>query len=571
MRRLALTAAASILLLGAARPETVDYRLGLELQPADAPPVATVEMRFRGDADGETRLELPNEWASGRELWRYVYDVQVSGAQAREDGPAVRVLTHRPNAKVTVRYRIRTAYEADPVGKDGNPYKGPLIRPQWMALLGDFAFATPEGREHQPATFRWGRTPKDWKLASDLEHGRKDRPMTVQDIVTSATFAGPALTVVERPISGGVLRYVAIPNESYPAEAFADQLARVVSAERAFWNDVTGPYLVGFVPLVPSPGNRSSGGTGRGDAFVLYATPGLAEQLRWTVAHEHTHTWIAARTGRQESGAQQMATGWFSEGFSDFYMVRTLTRAGEITPAEAVARLDGMLTGYDANPLREAPGSRIVADYWKDRNAQKLPYQRGALLALKWDEAIRQKTGGKADLDDVILQMRDHYQRFPGGKGPDVVTGIVSAAWVKAQIDLRPEIARYADGGALVDLPEQLFDGCVDMRLTVTPAFDAGFDYAGSFEGKVVKGVRARGPAWNSGLRDGMRIDKVDLKAGDMTREVVLVVRPARGGKARTIRFWPYGDKDVETRRLQLAHGLSGEALAACGRRIGGL
>lgn len=571
MHRLALTAAASFLLLGAARPQSVDYRLGLELQAAGTPPVALVEMRFRGDADGETRLELPNEWASARELWRYVYDVQVSGAQAREDGPAVRVLTHKPNARLIVRYRVRSAYDADPVGKDGNPYKGPLIRPEWMALLGEFAFATPEGRDHLPATFRWSRIPKSWRIASDLEHGGMGRPMTVQDVTNSATFAGPGLSVVERPISGGTLRYVSIPSEGYPPEAFADRIARVVSAERAFWNDVTGPYLVGFTPLIPSPGNRSSGGTGRGDAFVLYATPGQDETLRWTIAHEHTHTWIAARTGRQESGAQQMATAWFSEGFSDFYMVRTLALAGEITPAEAVARLDLMLTGYDANPLREAPGSRIVADYWKDRNAQRFPYQRGALLALKWDEEIRRKTGGKADLDDVVLQMRDHYQRFSAGKGPDVVTGVVSAAWVKAQVDLRPDIARYADGGALVALPEQLFDGCVDMRLTVTPAFDAGFDYAGSFEGKIVKGVRARGPAWNSGLRDGMRIERISLKAGDISREVELVVRPARGGKARAIRYWPYGDRDVETRRLQLAHGLAGEALTACGRRIGGL
>ncbi|PZQ60663.1 MAG: hypothetical protein DI570_13740 [Phenylobacterium zucineum] len=570
MRRLFLTAAAC-LLLGAARQPTVDYRLGIETQPDGAPATATVEIRFRGDADGETRLELPDQWASGRELYRYVYDLQVSGAQAREGGPAARVLSHRPNAKITVRYRLRSAYDADPVGIDGNPYKGPLIRPQWMALLGDVAFAAPEGREHLPATFRWGALPKGWRMASDLEHGRMGRSMKVRDVADSVTFAGPDLTVIERPISGGTLRYVAVPNDTYPSDAFADQIAKVVSAERAFWNDVQGPYLVGFVPLVQSPRNRSSGGTGRGDAFVLYATPGLAEQLRWTIAHEHTHTWIAARTGRQASGPEQMATAWFHEGFSDFYMVRTLMRAGTITPEEAVGKLDEALRGYDANPSRTAPAAKIVAGFWSDRNIQRLPYQRGALLALKWDDDIRRKTGGKATLDQVMLRMRDHYQQFPPGQGPDVVTGLVSAAWVVAQVDLRPDIARYADGGAPLTFPEQLFDGCLDVRVTVTPAFDAGFDYAASAVDKVVRGVRARGPAWNSGLRDGMRIEKINLKAGDTTREIEMTVRPARGGKSRQIRYWPYGDVDVETRRLQLAHGLAGDALAACGRRIGGL
>lgn len=569
MRRLALIAAA--LTMGAARPETVDYRLGLDLQPDGAPPTAAVEIRFRGDADGETRLELPDSWASGRDLHRYVYDLRISGGEVREDGPAVRVLTHRPNAKLTVRYRLRSAYEADPAGRDGNPYRGPLIRPQWTALLGEVAFATPDGREHLPATFRWGSLPKSWRVASDLEHGRMGRPMTVRDVVNSITFAGSDLTVAERPIDGGVLRYVTVPTPDYPADAFADRIARVISAERAFWNDVQGPYLVGFVPLAQSPGNRSSGGTGRGDAFVLYATPGLSDVLRWTIAHEHTHTWIAGRTGSQPSGPEQMATAWFHEGFTDFYMVRTLLRAGEVTPAEAIGRLNESLAGYDANPLRKADARRIVADYWKDRNVQRLPYQRGALLALKWDEAIRRKTGGKADLDDVMLRMRDHYQQFPHGQGPDVVTGLVSAAWVAADVDLRPDIAKYADGGAVVDLPEHLFDGCLDARVTVSPSYDSGFDHMASFETKIVKGVRRGGPAWNSGLRDGMRMTAIALKAGDLSREIVLTLRPAKGGPARTIRYWPYGDTDVETRRLQLAPGLSGEALAACGRRIGGL
>ena len=59
----------------------------------------------------------------------------------------------------------------------------------------------------------------------------------------------------------------------------------------------------------------------------------------------------------------------------------------------------------------------------------------------------------------------------------------------------------------------------------------------------------------------------------DMAREIVLTVRPARGrnARARTIRYWPYGDNDVEVREIALAFGLEGEALAACGRKIGGL
>lgn len=571
MTRAALIALAATALMGAAKAPTVDYLLGVQAQPA-GPPVLDVELTFRGDADGETRLDLPDHWASAKEAWRYVSDLRVQGAEMVEDGPAHRRLKHRPNAKITVRYRVQTAYDADPAGVDGNPYKGPLIRPDWMSLVGEFVFAAPEGRDELPATFRWGRLPKDWRVASDLEHGRMGRRMTVNDVAQSVTVGGPRLALLERPITGGTLRFAAPHGAPFEIAPFADDVAKIVSAQRAYWNDLTEPYFVAYLPLTPRPTGSSSGGTGRGDAFVLYGTPNADPQrMRWTLAHEHIHSWMPARVARRPADPEAEVY-WISEGFTEFLTARTLVRAGLATPEQAVGYWDDLLKRYEANPLKTAPNARVVSDFWTDPNAQRLPYQRGMLLALKWDEDIRRKTGGKADLDDVVLRMRDHNRQFPPQQGPDLLTGLVSAAWVVAGLDLRPDIARYVERGEAVPLPEQLFDGCLDARVTVTPAFDSGFDHMGSAEGKVVKGVRRAGPAWNSGLRDGMRITAIDLKPGDTNREIVLTVLPANGrGGARTIRYWPYGDRDIETRVLALAYGLEGEKLAACGRKIGGL
>lgn len=570
MSRVSLIVLVAAGLLGAAKAPTVDYRLGATAQ-SGAPPLLDVELRFVGDEDGETHLDLPDRFASGRDAWRHVLDLKVSGASVREDGPAHRVLTHKPRARITVRYRVSSTYDRDPAASDGNPYKGPLIRPDWFNLMGEFVFAEPRGRGRQPATFRWGRLPKGWTVASDLEHGRMGRPLTVDDVGQSLTLGGSALRVEARPISGGVLRFAAVEGGSYPIDAMADDIARIVTAQRTYWNDRDGPYFVGFTPLTSDGRARSVGGTGRGDGFALYATEGMAERLRWTMAHEHIHTWIPGRVGGM-GGADQPLRYWFSEGVTDFLTWRTMVRAGLVSPEEVVGRMDEALRGYDANPLKTAPNTRVLAEFWTTPDAQKLPYQRGAMLALKWDEDIRRKTGGRVDLDDVILRMRDHYRQFPKGQGPDVATGLVSAAWTLAGLDLRPDIARYVDRGEAISLPEQMFDGCLDTRTTVTPAFDAGFDVTASATAKIVRGVRRGGPAWTSGLRDGQRIDAIDLKLGDTSREIVLTVRPVNGrGKARTIRYWPYGDRDVEARTLALAFGLQGEALAACGRKLGGL
>lgn len=567
--RLLLVAFAALMTLGAAPEPAVEYRLGVVPQ-RDGPPLAEVEIRFRGDADGETRLALPDDWASAKDAWRFLTDLRVKGAQVSEPDPAHRVLTHRPNAKITVRYKVRTAYEADPSGGDGNPYAGPILRPGWFALLGEFVFATPVGRQQEPARFRWGRLPKGWRVASDLEHGGLGQPMTVNDLGGSISIGGANVTVTERQVPGGVLRVAGLENREQPIASLADQVAPVVAAQRAYWGDVTGPYLVAFVPLAPRERGSSSGGTGRGDAFVLYATPNAADRTLRTIAHEHLHTWIAPRLGRQASGPDQMATAWFSEGVTDFVTFRTLLRAGAADAEAVVGMMSDQLKAYDDSPARNAPSSRVVAEFWSDQHVRQLPYQQGFLLALKWDEEIRRKSGGKLDLDDVLFRMRDHYRQFAPGRGPDVETGLVSAAWVAAQLDLRPDIARHAVKGETVPLPDSFFGGCVELRAFTRPGFDSGFDHAASSNANVVRGVRRGGPAWTSGLRDGMRIQKMDLRVGDTSREIVLEVRDARG-RARTIRYWPYGDNDLETRSLVMRDDLDEAGKAACARRIAGL
>ena len=37
----------------------------------------TVEIQFAGEADGETVLHLPRQWAGSNELWRHLSDLQV--------------------------------------------------------------------------------------------------------------------------------------------------------------------------------------------------------------------------------------------------------------------------------------------------------------------------------------------------------------------------------------------------------------------------------------------------------------------------------------------------------------
>ncbi|MBW3560423.1 MAG: hypothetical protein KY449_11790, partial [Proteobacteria bacterium] len=91
-----------------------------------------VELRFTGEPDGKTRLQLPNRYGGETELWRHVTNLRVEGARARAGtGPDQRTLHHPPGGAVTVRYQIEPGYAEDPP-TGGNPYR-PIIRPSLRA------------------------------------------------------------------------------------------------------------------------------------------------------------------------------------------------------------------------------------------------------------------------------------------------------------------------------------------------------------------------------------------------------------------------------------------------------
>lgn len=561
----ALTLAATLpFLSGAKAPQPIQYQLGVEA-PAGAVPYLTVELHFRGDADGQTTLLLPDEFASGNDAWKQVSGLTVEGAQVASEAEEKRVLKHRPNARITVRYAVSSAYGHDPAAGEGNPYAGALLRPRWIAALGEFVFAAPEGRMDAPAAFKWGKTPVGWTLASDLEHGKMGRALTVGDVLESITGGGMDGKVVTQQVAGAPLRVLTLAPRLAESSLAADS-AHIIAAQRAYWNEPGEPFLIVAAPLAEKGKSRSLGGTGRGDAFLVYSSPGTETGFRWLIGHEHLHTWIDRRIG--ERPAQEGAGYWISEGFTDFVTVRTLVRSGIWTPEEGLKRWSEALAAYDASPVRTVPNAKIVEGFWTDPNLQKLPYQRGLMLALKWDEELRKSSQGRLDFDDVLLSMRDRRRAYPTEK---TVTddALLDAAWGVGKMNLRADVARYAVRGDVVTLPDTLFGGCVDVVTKVSPAFDAGFDYAGSFKTKVVQGALRPGPAWNSGLRNGMKLEGWSIRPGDTTAQIELKVVESKGRK-RTIRYWPYGDADTSVRSLSLRARMTDAEKAACAKVIGG-
>lgn len=558
--------AAALLAAGGARAAEapVAYRLSPVMQGGALSALA-VEVAFQGDADGETRLDLPDHWAEGEDLSRLVTQLQVQGATlAPGTGPA-RVLRHRPGAPIRVSYRFAVTGEP---GRDH--LKGePVVRPTWFMAHGEAIFAAPAGRQAAPARFAWGPRPAGWTLVSDLDHLAR-RPGRVSDIAESVMVGATELKVVERRLGRAPLRVAVLGSWPSPPERLADMAARIMIAEHALWRDQPQPFLITVTPLAGGEGGSySSTGSGKGDAFAIESTTNRdPAQDPHFLAHEYMHSWIANQLGGLPE-KDEARDYWFSEGFTDFYATRVLLASGVWSLEDYVARYNEVLTRYDGSPARNFTADQVMAVFWSDQDAQQSPYDRGRLLAVTWDRAVREASGGRLSLDDVMRRQRDAVRTGAAkGTGAALFPTLLNA--VAPEIPVRADLERHVTRGETVRLQPGALGACLAISSQQVPVFDRGFDGAKSGQTGIITGVDPAGPAYAAGLRDGMkRLGREGGTEGDS--RVPIGYRVAGpDGAPRLIRYLPQGKASFDLQVVSVLPDLSAAQRAACVKDLSG-
>ncbi len=147
------------------------------------------------------------------------------------------------------------------------------------------------------------------------------------------------------------------------------------------------------------------------------------------VSHEFFHAWNVKRMRPITLGPfdyeNEVYTSslWIAEGFTSYYDDLTLSRAGLITEEEFLENLSKQIETVETTPGRLVqPLADSSFDSWiklyrpseNSKNTTINYYPKGAIVALLLDTEIRNATGGKRSLDDV---MRLCYQRYSGESG----------------------------------------------------------------------------------------------------------------------------------------------------------
>lgn len=458
-----------------AQPPDAAYVFSLRPQG----PAVAVTLTTRARDTGTTDFTLDESWGGvsghGKEITE-ISAADASGTALTVDRASDHawIVTSAPGQAITVTYLLR-----EPPGRAAasshNDYRT-TIRPDLFLMIGNLGLLHPthlDGPTPRTYTLTWrGFDEEGWRTISSFGPGPGPATVTVPpDRFRNALLMAGSIRVHERTLRGTRVAFsIHGRNWAFEDELLVDLGMRVITAERAFFNDFSDPfYLVTLVPTPKAaPGSFSLGGTGLTNCFALFCNSDMTlghgsrhePQVKRLLAHEYFHNWNG---GKIRLEAPEGAAYWFSEGFTDFYARRLLLRARLFTPEEFTADLNSALSRYDASPVKNAPNDRVVAEFWKDRNVSDLPYNRGGLIALAIDEKIRQTSGGARTLDDVV---KDLVGRAAAGEPALTPEAFFALIEKHTTAEFAGAIRTSIIDGADVPVP----DHTTEPALTLTPS-----------------------------------------------------------------------------------------------------
>jgi len=201
-------------------------------------------------------------------------------------------------------------------------------------------------------------------------------------------------------LTDGDFGFYWLADTDFDVQAIADYTKKLFAVMSPFFRDTQSVYRI-FVRKDPEK-FPSSGGTAllRSYMFGWNANkPVNVEEKQNILAHEMVHNWPSL------NDEPYGITTWYSEGTAEYYSIMIPLRAGLITKETALYEIQRRTDDYYRNPTRHLENMESTRMAWKDRRAQKLPYGRGIFFLANCDVKMKEATGGRYGIDDVVLNI----------------------------------------------------------------------------------------------------------------------------------------------------------------------
>lgn len=301
---------------------------------------------------------------------------------------------------------------------------------------------------------------------------------------------------------------------------------------------------------MPQPGGEGTyvAGTGLSHSLAAFASSNASlEEIEYLIAHELFHTWNSAKLGALPKPA--ISSYWFSEGFTEFYANELLFRAGLISAQDHADFYNKKLRSYYLSPVRNLSNAEVVSKFFTDSAVEELPYQRGFLLASRWNTEIKGKTKERYSLDDAMRTLylsarQTSAAQLTQARVDDAIRPLLGTG-------VQADISRFIERGEVIEPEPDALGPCFSLQKTAFRRFDLGFDPDSFFRENVLRNVEVHSAAYSAGLRDGQKvIARSQISIGNASDPIQVTVRDVNGDK--DITFIPQSEKAVEIPQFRM-------------------
>jgi len=423
---------------------------------------------------------------------------------------------------------------------------------------------------------RFAQVPAGWHVATPLNsaQGGGFRADSYDRMVDSPVEIG-IFQEADFDEGGGHYRVIvdAEPGD-YDLENIVAMLHKIVAAATSWMED--RPFD-SYMFLYHFPRGPAGGGMEHSYSTAISlnaeALARAPEELASVTAHEFFHLWNVKRIRPQTlepvdyTKENYTRALWFSEGCTstaaDFIQLRAGLldeRRFEQDLASGIAELERRPAHLTQSAEESSLDAWLEGDAYYRRPERSVSYyNKGELLGITLDLALRDASHGRASLREVFQWMNQNYAKR--GKFFNDSDGVREAAEAVSHADLGWFFSKYVAGTD--EIPWNDFFSGVGLRVVEgkNSIADAGFVASRNFDGPMaVTAVTAGSDADRAGLLVGETILEIDGKAAgqDSSQEIsrlvsgdtiMLKVRGRRGAE-RELK-WKVGSREENSYDLR--------------------
>ncbi|NER14931.1 hypothetical protein GWK08_15855 [Leptobacterium flavescens] len=526
------------------KTEKLTYEVSSVLK--DSIPSLKIRASFKADPTGFTRLFFQDNAWGQEKLYDCLSDLKLvseHGSIVQKRDSNLIEITHPKDLKEIVFEYTLTQDTKGPINTE-TTYR-PVIQPEYFHLYSHNMFMLPRHlAEDKSELFD---VQINWDLpeghAVHNSFGSNERVQKISDIdeerFHSAVFTGGDFRIHPIEIENNKV-YLASRGDwiAFKDKDMVDLLSKTIRAQRNFWNDHSQEYFT--VTMIPFPQENGSSfqGTGLTNSFATSISNNdliQVEGLAMLFNHELMHNWI----GHSIYISKEEQHYWFSEGFTDYYTIKNISKNRILDKDEAffIQEINNIIRLLYTSPVKDAPNSEINYDnFWSSRDYEKLPYRRGALFAFYLDLKIQRESDGEHSLDDL---MRDFLKNAVEEDKRIDHSYFIEMANKYLKEDLKPFFEEHMVEGKLFDLGAIFDENGLEYK-NGAKAFYKGYKI--DPETHKVVSLDESSNAYKAGMRIG---DRVVYRSVYSNPDIEAEFKVVRDKKEIELKFYPAKEVDI--------------------------